>query len=343
MTELLRITDVSRSFGAATVLSGIDFSLARGERLAVVGSSGSGKTTLLRLIAGLDVPGTGEISINGKVVSRPGKLLVMPEHRGVAMVFQGLALFPHLRALDQIAFAARGENGRQRARELLEKVGLASRASAPLDQLSGGERQRIALARALAQEPLLILMDEPFASLDDQRRAEMRELLRDLLSDTDAALILVTHSRDDALDLAERVIVLDQGRPAVSGSLAEVLANPRHSAAVRCLSLGQIIHGQTSDGQSARTSFGIIPMARPCKPGTVQLLIRPAQPKLCADGVEAEVIAVELRPPETGHSVRRFAIVRAGDQTLRVEIPDGEVVVGQHIRIKIDGPCLPVD
>ena len=340
MTEALSTTGLTRMFGTTTVLDGVSLSLGRGERLAVVGASGSGKSTLLRLIAGLDVPTAGEVTIGGATVSTAGRLVVPPERRGVAMVFQGLALFPHLRALDQVAFAAPGRAGRQRAADLLARVGLGDRATASLDQLSGGERQRVALARALAQRPTLLLMDEPFASLDDQRRAEMRRLLRSLLDESDATLVLVTHARDDALDLAGRVLVLDGGRPVASDTLAGVLGDPRHEAAVRCLGLGQLIDGMADEHGSVATPFGPVTLARPMPPGPVRVLVRPAQPRLAADGAGADVVAIEWRPPESG-DVRRLAVVRAQGQTLRVEVP-AEVAVGDHVRVRVDGPCLPV-
>lgn len=148
MSESLRVKNLVRSFKGVKALDGVSFSLSQGERLAVVGQSGSGKTTLIRLIAGLETPDQGEIEIAGQPASRAQQVLVAPERRQVALVFQGLALFPHLNALDQIAFAARGRGGIKQARELLERIGLGHRAAAPLDQLSGGERQRVALARA---------------------------------------------------------------------------------------------------------------------------------------------------------------------------------------------------
>jgi ABC-type Fe3+/spermidine/putrescine transport system ATPase subunit len=346
-TETLRTTGLSRAFGPVPVLADINLALAPRDRLAVIGSSGSGKTTLLRLIAGLDVPTAGEITLGGRPASRPARLLLPPERRGVAMVFQGLALFPHLRTLDQVAFAARGPRarGRGRARDLLDRVGLGHRADARPDQLSGGERQRVALARAVAQAPALILMDEPFASLDDERRAEMRGLLKSLLHDTNTALILVTHSPVDALDLAERVLVLDAGRPVVSDSLATVWADPRHVAAARSLALGQIIDGHTTDGVCAQTPFGPVTLARPAAAaGRVRLLIRPAQPRPCPTGAAADVVSVDLRPPDTaaGHA-RKFVVVRAGGQTLRVEVTGHDAAVGQRITVRIDGPALPLD
>ncbi len=343
MNEVLRITNLGQAFNGTKVLTGVNLALDRGERLAVIGSSGSGKTTLLRLIAGLDAPTTGDIAIAGKPASRAGEVLIAPEHREVALVFQGLALFPHLRALDQIAFAARGRGGINKAKNLLDRMGLGHRAGARLDELSGGERQRIALARALAQEPKLILMDEPFASLDDEKRAEMRELLRSLLETTQTTLILVTHFRDDALDLAQRVVVLEHGRPVVQDLLESVLGCPRHVAAVRSLGLGQIVEGETIASGYVATVFGTVAVSDPTISGHVRLLVRPAQPRIVAngDGVEAEVVGVEVRPTEA-REVRRIAVVRVPGALLRVFVRDGSVCTGDRIRVRIDGPCEPV-
>jgi ABC-type Fe3+/spermidine/putrescine transport system ATPase subunit len=334
MTEVLRVDALEQTFEATTVLSDVSFRLEAGERVAVLGPSGSGKTTLVRLIAGLEAPTRGEIAIAGTPSSRAGVVLIPPERREVALVFQGLALFPHLRALDQIAFAARGRGGLARATELLGQVGLGHRASARLDELSGGERQRIALARALAQEPRLILMDEPFASLDDEKRAEMRELLRTLLARSAATLVLVTHSRDDAFDLARRVLVLERGRLVAQGPLEDVLARPRHAAAVRALGIGQVIEGQAS-GSEAATAFGRVVLGEAAT-GRVLLLVRPEQARIRAEGAEAEVVAIELRPPER-REIRRVALVRAGGAVLRVGVDGAVPAVGERVRVAVEG------
>jgi ABC-type Fe3+/spermidine/putrescine transport system ATPase subunit len=340
MNEVLRVSDVGQAFGDSRVLAGVSFSLNQGERLAVIGHSGSGKTTLLRLIAGLEAPTSGQIIIGGKPASRAGEVLIAPERREVALVFQGLALFPHLRALDQIAFSARGRGGMKQARSLLDRIGLGHRASARLDELSGGERQRIALARALAQEPKLILMDEPFASLDDEKRSEMRDLLRSLLPGARTTLILVTHSRDDALDLAERVVVLENGRPVVQDALESVLSRPRHVAAVRALGLGQIIEGEINAEGDVATAFGKVSADDRSISGRVRLLVRPAQPRIVAngDGVDAEVIGIEARPT-SGREVRRIALVRVAGKLLRVFAAEKSLSAGDRVRIRIDGAC----
>jgi iron(III) transport system ATP-binding protein len=346
MQPILEISNLGKAFSATTVLADVSLALMPGERLAVIGSSGSGKTTLLRLIAGLEAPTAGEIRIAGNLVSRAGEIVVAPEYREVALVFQGLALFPHLRALAQIGFAAKGRGGFLSAKSLLDRIGLGHRADAKLDELSGGERQRIALARAIAQEPKLILMDEPFSSLDDEKRGEMRNLLRSLLDSTQTTLILVTHSRDDALDLAHRALVLDRGRPVAQDWVESILINPNHTAAVRAFGLGQIVEGTVRDDGRVKTVFGNLTTHRAVSgAGRVRLLIRPAQPRMldAAQGVEAEVIGVELRPPETSE-IRRVAVVRIGENVLRVFVRDGRPPVpGQRFGVVIDGSCDIVD
>ena len=344
MKEVLRVNGLGQAFNGTHVLRDASFSLDAGERLAVLGPSGSGKTTLLRLIAGLEAPKLGDIAITGRAASRAGEVLIAPEHREVALVFQGLALFPHLRALDQIAFAARGRGGMEQARSLLDRIGLGHRANAPLDQLSGGERQRIALARALAQEPKLLLMDEPFASLDDEKRGEMRDLLRSLLERTETTLILVTHSREDALDLARRVIVLERGEQVACDPLETVLVHPRHAAVVRALGLGQVIEGQTNSVGEVETAFGKVHTVAGTKPGRLKLLVRPGQPRIVsgAEGVEAEVVALELRPSET-REVRRVAVVRVAGNLLRLVVRERTLSIGERIRVRIEGECEPVE
>ena len=344
MKEVLRITGLGQAFNGTNVLRQASFSLDAGERLVVLGPSGSGKTTLLRLIAGLEAPKHGDIAIAGRGVSCAGEVLIAPEKREVALVFQGLALFPHLRALDQIAFAARGRGGIQQARNLLERIGLGHRADAPLDQLSGGERQRIALARALAQKPKLLLMDEPFASLDDDKRGEMRDLLRSLLDSAETTLILVTHSRDDALDLARRVMVLERGEQVACDALETLLVRPQHAAVVRALGLGQIIEGETAAPGEAATAFGKVRTTSGAKPGRLRLLVRAGQPRIVSDsqGIEAEVVSLELRPSEA-REVRRVAVVRVAGKLLRLFARERTVSVGERVRVCIEGECESLD
>jgi molybdate transport system ATP-binding protein len=204
-----------------------------GELCALVGPNGAGKSTLLRVLAGLAAIDAGRIEIDGTVVDDAERgVFVPPERRSVGVVFQDYLLFPHLSALDNIAFGLRERglskrDARARAAEYLARVKLDGRAGAKPAQLSGGEAQRVAFARALAVEPALLLMDEPLAALDVQHRGEVRRDLRALLAPFPGARVLVTHDPVDALSLADRLCILQDGRIAQEGTPAEIIARPR--------------------------------------------------------------------------------------------------------------------
>lgn len=195
---IVRVSALGRTFGARSVLDGIDLEISRGEFVALLGRSGSGKSTLLRAIAKLDrdVAGSGELEV--------------AEHR--AVVFQDARLLPWLRVLDNVTLGLHVRDAHDRAVAALAEVGLRGRESAWPVELSGGEQQRVALARALVHEPLLILADEPFGALDALTRIRMHELLRELCARHQPAVLLVTHDVDEAIGLAGRVIVLEDGR-----------------------------------------------------------------------------------------------------------------------------------
>ncbi|MFC4276317.1 ABC transporter ATP-binding protein [Achromobacter aloeverae] len=195
---VVRVRALRRAFGARTILDNIDLDIRRGEFVALLGRSGSGKSTFLRALANLDhdVQGSGDLRV-------PEKLSV---------VFQDARLLPWKRLLDNVTYGLRGPDARGRASAALAEVGLAGRESAWPAELSGGEQQRVALARALVREPELLLADEPFGALDALTRLRMHALLRRLCDAHQPAVLLVTHDVDEAIHLAQRVIVLDQGR-----------------------------------------------------------------------------------------------------------------------------------
>jgi molybdate transport system ATP-binding protein len=203
-----------------------------GELLAVLGPNGAGKTTLLRALSGLLPIDDGRISIAGLVVDEPAaNSFVPPEERSVGMVFQDYLLFAHLSALDNVAFGlrergARRSDARARARNLLAEVGMDAEHSSRPGELSGGQAQRVALARALAIEPALLLLDEPLAALDAQIRVETRRHLRDALAGFGGARVLVTHDTIDALTLADRLLILEDGRVVQQGRPDDVLNRP---------------------------------------------------------------------------------------------------------------------
>lgn len=209
---------------AQSAVNDISFELSSGEILALVGPSGCGKTTTLRIIAGLERPDSGVVRLNGRVVASD-MVFVPPEKRGVGMVFQDHALFPHLTVSENIAFGLRGQPSaqvKQTVGEMLHLVGLLPLAKRYPHALSGGERQRVALARALAPRPVLVLMDEPFSSLDADLRMEMREHVRRILKSMQATVVFVTHDQDEALYMGDRLAVLQKGHLEQIGTPEEI-------------------------------------------------------------------------------------------------------------------------
>jgi sulfonate transport system ATP-binding protein len=196
------LSGVVRRHGSRCVLQGIDLEVEPGEFVAVVGRSGEGKTTLLRLLAGLDQPDAGKVVVSGKQLSGL--------NRGARIVFQDGRLLPWLSVVDNV-FIGLPKNKRSIASQLLDEVGLSGRGSDWPSRLSGGQRQRVALARALAAEPSLLLLDEPLGSLDSLTRREMQQLVERLWYDSGCTAILVTHDVDEAVTLADRVLVLEAG------------------------------------------------------------------------------------------------------------------------------------
>jgi len=204
-----------------------------GEVVALLGPNGAGKTTVLNALAGLLPIGSGRIAIDGQVVDEPAAgTFVLPEERPVGVLFQDYLLFPHLTVLENVAFGPRAagvgrSEARERAQGLLDRVGIGDQAHERPRAISGGQAQRTALARALATEPRLLLLDEPLAALDAGTRTSVRRDLRRFLRDFEGATVLVTHDALDALALADRVVILEGGAVAQSGTLAEVTTQPR--------------------------------------------------------------------------------------------------------------------
>jgi sulfate transport system ATP-binding protein len=226
----IEVRNIVKRFGAFAALDGVDLKVANGELLALLGPSGSGKTTLLRIIAGLDWPDAGEVSFDGENALARGA-----SERHVGFVFQHYALFRHMTVFENVAFGLRvqpravrkDEAGiRARVKELLDLVQLDWLSNRYPSQLSGGQRQRIALARALAIEPRILLLDEPFGALDAKVRKELRQWLRSLHSEIHVTSIFVTHDQEEALEVANRVVVMDKGRIEQIGTPGEVYDNP---------------------------------------------------------------------------------------------------------------------
>lgn len=210
---MLTVDSLSKSFdkGKNFALKEVSFKLEKGDVCAIVGESGSGKTTLVRLIAGLERPDHGSIELDGAVVSSIKKM-VPPEKRKIGLVFQEYALFPHLNLQENVLYGiSKQKNKKQRAKEMLELVGLTDLENRYPHQLSGGQQQRVALARALAPNPSLLILDEPFSNLDAMLRMQLRSQVFEIIKKTGVTAIFVTHDTQDALSVADEILILQKG------------------------------------------------------------------------------------------------------------------------------------
>jgi iron(III) transport system ATP-binding protein len=275
---------VEKHFGRTRAVDGASLQVGEGELVALLGPSGSGKTTLLRVLAGFERPDAGRVEIGGRQVAGDG-VWVEPEHRRIGMVFQDGALFPHLTVEANVAFAAAA---RGRAAEYLELVGLADRANAFPHELSGGERQRIALARALAAQPDVVLLDEPFAALDASLRDTLRLQVRAILKAAGASALLVTHDQAEALSLAETVAVMRDGRIEQVGTPEAVYERPTTRWLAEFLGEADVLPGTARAGvvecELGRfgTSAGLS--------GPVDVVLRPESVAIGLTGGHAEAV-----------------------------------------------------
>jgi iron(III) transport system ATP-binding protein len=314
-TDAIEVASITTSFGGVRAIADARLSVAPGELVAMLGPSGSGKTTLLRTIAGFERPDEGTIRIDGREVVGPGTW-VEPEHRRVGMVFQHGALFPHLTAAANIGF---GAVSNVRPRELLELVGLANRASAFPHELSGGERQRVALARALAADPAVVLLDEPFASLDPALRDSLRTEVVRILRAAGASALLVTHDQAEALSLADRLVVLRDGRVEQLGTPDDVYLRPRSRWVAEFVGEADVLPGRVAAGV-VECELGRFD-ARDGPDGEVEVLIRPEHVQLERSAApNGHVEAVVLDHRSYGH-----------DHLIHVRLPSGQVLRSRRL------------
>jgi sulfate/thiosulfate transport system ATP-binding protein len=243
MTDAIIVRGANKHYGDFAALDNVDFEVPSGSLTALLGPSGSGKSTLLRAIAGLDLPDTGSITINGKDVTQ-----VPPQRRGIGFVFQHYAAFKHLTVRDNVAFGLKIRKKpkaeiKEKVDNLLEVVGLAGFQTRYPNQLSGGQRQRMALARALAVDPEVLLLDEPFGALDAKVREDLRAWLRRLHDEVHVTTVLVTHDQAEALDVADRIAVLNKGRIEQVGSPTEVYDAPANAFVMSFLGAVSSLNG----------------------------------------------------------------------------------------------------
>jgi sulfate transport system ATP-binding protein len=283
------VRDLSKRFGTYTALQSVSLRIARGELVALLGPSGCGKTTLLRILAGLEMADAGTVTFDGVDVTHTPAAA-----RGVGLVFQHYALFEHMTVFENVAFGlrVRGQPKSKivpRVKDLLARVRLEGYADRAPSQLSGGQRQRVALARALAAEPQVLLLDEPFGALDARVRHELRSWLRRLHDETHVTTVLVTHDREDAFDLADRVAIMNEGRLEQVGPPGDVFRRPATEWVMRFL-------GHVNEVPLQGVAAPAVGYARPH---------------------ELEISRSPSEPPAFGARVRR---VQAAGALIRVEL-----------------------
>lgn len=269
---MLEVRSLEVDYGDVPAVQAADLAVADGKIVALLGPSGCGKTTLLRAVAGFERPGSGEIRLGGELVSGSGAW-VEPEKRQVGMVFQDGALFPHLNVFDNVLYGIRGEDrAGERVAEVLRQVGLEELAERFPDQLSGGQQQRVALARALAPEPRIVLLDEPFANLDESLRERVRGEVRAVLQSAGMTAVLVTHDQEEALSFADEVAVMIDGEILQVGPPGEVYHRPTALEVARFLGNGEVVPVTVTAGR-LESAFGEAECAAP--DGPAQLFVRP--------------------------------------------------------------------
>jgi ABC-type Fe3+/spermidine/putrescine transport system ATPase subunit len=334
--SILDVRGIHKQFeDGVGVLHGVDLSVAEGEIVCLLGPSGCGKTTLLRLIAGLETPDRGEIYFEGRDLSS------VPVHRrGIGLMFQDFALFDHKRVAANVAFGLRmqklpRDEIDRRVGEVLALVNLASLAHRDVNQLSGGERQRVALARSLAPRPRLLMLDEPIGSLDRTLRDRLLDDLRRILKQVGVTVIYVTHDQGEAFAIADRIVVMRQGRVVQSGRPEAVYRQPADGWVARFLGMQNLLPGRWLAPGQVESEIGVFDV-KGCGTGEVMLLIRPEAAGLDPDGPGTAIRGVVAARAFFGALVR-VTVRCAGGQALVFELPAGDVVPrgGQEVVLRI--------
>lgn len=279
-TPIAEFSHLSKRYVSETILNDISFSIARGEFKALLGPSGCGKTTTLKLIAGFEEYQKGSLYLNGKPARSPEFL--PPEKRNIGLVFQDLALFPHLNVKDNIAFGLKGKriDKKRRVDELLHLIGMADLAGKMPYMLSGGQQQRVAVARALAPRPSLLLMDEPFSSLDNQLRIQLRNELREILKAEGVATLLVTHDCQEAFSFADRIILMREGSIIQEGTPVQLYHKPSTPWAAEFLGNANFVTSK-ADQEAILSELFCFRHENECKTGKCYRMIRPEQLSVC--------------------------------------------------------------
>ncbi len=323
----VQLQSVSKRFGSTVALDDASLTVLSGEFVALLGPSGCGKTTLLRIIAGFEAPDAGAVRIAGHTVA--GSAWRPPERREVGMVFQDYALFPHLTVAQNVAFGLPRRGHDRRVAQVLELVGLPELGARLPHELSGGQRQRVALARALAPAPQIVLLDEPWSSIDPLLRSAMRDELAAILRAAGTTVLLVTHDQEEALALADRVALMRAGRIVQVDSPERLYHEPADRWAAEFVGVANFLPADLAGGR-ALTPVGAVAVAGP--DGVCEVLVRPELVQLETDaGGEGLVVGREFR----GHDVM-YRVALADGTELCSQRPSNELVaLGVRVRVRV--------
>ncbi len=310
----IELKNLTKNFGNHIVVNDVSFKINEGELIGLLGPSGGGKSTILRMIAGLELPTSGDILINGQSVKN-----TPPQNRGVGMVFQHYALFKHMTVAENISFGLqikkhKATEIKQRVKELLELMGLNGLGERYPQQLSGGQRQRVALARSLAPKPNLLLLDEPFGAIDAKVRRELREWLRKLHDKVHMTSIFVTHDQEEAMELADRIVIISDGNVKQIGTAKDIYNHPRTEFVANFVGPVNVLSAKVKEGIAVA---GIVGVEAPgYKEGDrVSLIVRPE-----------DVVLQPSADLDCGHGeIKRLVFL--GDTTkVEVEMNDGQAL-----------------
>ncbi len=332
----LALQNVVKEFGSFTAVNDVDLTVPHGTFVCMLGPSGCGKTTLLRMIAGLDLPTSGSIGLDGEDITR------VPTHkRNLGMVFQSLALFPHLTVGENIAYPLRirsapKEDQKKRVDELLSMIHLSGYADRPVSKLSGGQRQRVAIARALAISPKLFLLDEPLSALDAKLREAMQVELRQLQQRLGITTIVVTHDQREAMTMADTVVVMNGGEIRQAASPIEIYRRPADSFVADFIGQTNLIEAEADTSGRVTVLGQPVPgLQLPPAAAKAMLSVRPEEVRLTAPGAGALSGTVTF-VRDLGGTIETFVDV-AGRQIVAVSTPRArpQVTVGQQVGVAL--------
>jgi iron(III) transport system ATP-binding protein len=335
----IEISSASKHFGPTPVLDGVNLSVAEGSMTAILGSSGSGKTTLLRIIAGFEHLDAGSLSIDG-IIMDDTNTVVHAQHRGIGYVPQDGALFPHLSAAGNVGFGL-PRHDRSRALDYLEMVGLGGFADRRPHELSGGQQQRVALARALAVRPRVVLLDEPFSSLDASLRLSVRRDVARILSETGTTSIVVTHDQDEALSMADQVAVLSGGRVLALSTPRGLYTSPPNEAAAAHLGEINVLQARL-ENDIAHSVLGELALTAEAASGSGVVMVRAEQVRLHDHSVPASVAARVVQFDFYGHdALVHLALETEPDVAIVARVDGGSAArAGDATWLTVEGSAV---